>query len=262
MKRDEQTPLGSRVVRVARRLGIFAVLYAALQVNNLFIDSDLAAVLILATAFSLAYYFTSRRWLRGVILALAIPFFLLLGMNLLRVSASARSPDGRVLAEVYELPSFLDRNFIVRIKTKGRWGIPQYKDYFRSPDEGLPPTERLLWSKDGRYLLLLGDRKSLLTVEKEACLSSGECLYLLVDTEKDVVYTNARARDPRPFSVDDLSGIDFGESFTSVSLEGGKGPSHHLSTDPGWTLPADKKAGGFRASKPGSSTGARARSSR
>ncbi len=227
MEFEKITPAGRRVQRIAIRIGIFTALYAALEVNTLYDGSRFVAPLIIAIAFFLAYYFTSRLWLKRVILALAILFLVPLATLVFftrppYVSVSAPSPDGRVVAEIYEPPRTIDRNFVVRLKTKGRWGISRYKDYFRSPDEGLPPTERLLWSKDGRYLLLLGTRESLYTVRKEACLSSGECLYLLVDTEKDVVYTNASVRDPHPFSVDDLSGIDFGESF----------------------IPADKKAGG------------------
>lgn len=232
MEVEKQTSLGRRCVRVALRLAIFAALFAALKVNVHFEGNGLISLLIILAAFFLAFYFTSREWLKIVIVSLAAWFlyFLVFIRPLVResrVSTAAISPDGRVVAEIFEPGGFMaiDRNFIVRLNREGR-----YTDYFRSPDEGRPPAESLLWSKDGRYLLLLGTRKTLYTVRNEACLSSGECLYLLVDTDKGVVYANTRdgsnarvfrnshsIRNPRPFSVDDLSGIDFGESFTLLS---------------------------------------------
>ena len=237
MKLDQQAAVGRRWVRAAIWVGIFAGSFAALKVNAFFEGSSLISAIIILTALFLAAYFASQLWLKIVFLVPAnvIIVFWVFIVPYIRegyVSASAASPDGRVLAQIYDPGGFMaiDRNFIVRVKQEGQGGKAHYTNYFRSPDEGFPPAERLLWSKDGRYLLLVGERASLPTVRQEACLPSGECLYLLVDTQRSIVYantidrtsardiTNARGvRDPRPFSVDDLSGIDFGESFPSLS---------------------------------------------
>lgn len=229
MKLDTERPMGRRWVRVAIWVGIFAGTFAVLKVNAFFEGSSLISLIIVLAALLLGAYFTSKLPLRIVFLVLANVVFLFVVFirpltREVTVSTSAVSPDGRVVAEIYEPSGFIDRNFVVRLKTEGRWGIPRYNEYFRSPDEGFPPAERLLWSKDGRYVLLLGKRTSLPTVQQEACLPSGECLYLLVDTRETVIYANTTGgrnyratRSPNPFSVDELSGIDFGESIASVS---------------------------------------------
>jgi hypothetical protein len=218
---QRQAPVSRKYLHIALRLAIFTALFAALVIANLYEAGRPVTGLIITAGFILAFCLMRGRRLRVGIIVLAIPIFWIMGAFFLMtrpgyVSFSAPSPDSRVVAEIYEPPKFIDRNFVVRLTTKNRWGIPQYKRLFVSPDEGWPPTERLLWSKDGRYLLLLG--KSISTISIESCLDSGECLYLLVDTEQDIVYSNAsQLRERRPFSVNDLSGIEFGESFTSLS---------------------------------------------
>lgn len=63
------------------------------------------------------------------------------------------------------------------------------------------------WSRDGRHALLVG---TTLFATAEACLASGEALYLLVDRLTGTLRSNAnRNRGPR-FSLEDLAGMDFG----------------------------------------------------
>jgi hypothetical protein len=121
------------------------------------------------------------------------------------VTTAAPSPDGEQVAELVDRRlSFGDRNFTVRLKSRWLGIVPWYRHMFESPDEQPSEgTERFLWSKDGRYLLLLG--KDFLVVRPEACLASGEWLYLLVDTTTNAVSSRA--------TIKDIAGTDFGESL-------------------------------------------------
>jgi hypothetical protein len=219
-------------VPVAMRVGILAALFAALGVSYLFELGRLITLLILAFLLHFAYRFTSDWRVRAALIVLLIPPILILGtlMVITRegyVSVSAPSPDGRAVAEVKELSGWIDYNFEVRLKTKRLGVIPRYKTFFRSPDEAPPGKERLLWSNDGRYILLLGNRFYTVRREAEACLASGEWLYLFVDTEKDVVYSNTgQVRTDRSFSIDDLEGIDFGISVTPGTVRKGRKYPH------------------------------------
>jgi hypothetical protein len=130
------------------------------------------------------------------------------------VSAASPSPDGATTAEIFEQTAWIDRNFQVRLKTYWLGLIPRHRVIFRSPDEGDPPSERLLWSKDGRYLLLVGKQVSPTNRE---CLSSGEYLYLLYDGQSNLVTANTNVPALEGvsfrlgFTLADLAGMDFGE---------------------------------------------------
>jgi hypothetical protein len=218
MKVAQKMPVGRRWVRVALKLGVFAVLIAALLANVYLEGNGLTSFIIVLTAVLLGCFFASDMYLKIVLAALAsvmtllLPFVLML-MAQAYVSLSAPSPDGRIVAEVHEVPAFGERHFVVSLKTKDQEGTTHYKDVFRSPDQGPPESECLLWSTDGRYLLFLGT--GLGAMRQEAYLPSGEVLYLLVDTEKDIVYYNTtQVRPERPFTVDDLAEIEFGVSIT------------------------------------------------
>ena len=133
----------------------------------------------------------------------------LLMMRAAYVSAETLSPDTTTTAEIFELPQFVDRNFQVRLKTYRRNFIPSRRVVFQSPDEGAPPgTERLIWSQDGRYLLLVGKK---VFPRKRECLSTGELLYLLYDNQKGIVSSSG-------LSLADLSGIDFTEKLFPGAL--------------------------------------------
>jgi hypothetical protein len=124
------------------------------------------------------------------------------------VSVSGRSPDGAVVAEVYETTAFLDRHFSVRLTSYWLGIIPMRRVVYLSPDEGPRGGERLVWSRDGRRVLLLGPN---LFGIHAACLSSGEVLYLLVDAQTGATASNASqaGRDHPRFSLDDVAAMGF-----------------------------------------------------
>jgi len=85
------------------------------------------------------------------------------------------SPDETARARVDEGPPIgLDRNFTIRLEDlRDR----KSATIFRSPDEGGPPgTERLIWSKDGAWLLLVGRH---FYVREDLFLDNGDQLYFL-----------------------------------------------------------------------------------
>ena len=90
---------------------------------------------------------------------------------------SSRSPDGSILADVYETGFAVDRQFQVRLTKYWLGVIPIRHVVYSSPDEGAPGGERLVWSRDGRHVLLLGPN---LVGTEASCLSSGDVCYLLV----------------------------------------------------------------------------------
>ncbi len=209
--------------QAVRLLGTVAVLGLALAVPFVLevrIRTLFWAALI---AFLAAIVLSPWQRLRGVLLVLAVAVlgFLAIPVLLLRepyVSLSAPSQDGRIVAEVKELLGWIDFNFEVRLKRHWLGLIPRYETLFRSPDEGPPGAERLLWSKDGRHLLLVGTR--FLAMREEACLASGDWLYLLVDTQARTIHTNSKqVRDPQPFSIEGLRAIDFGVPLTRGKVE-------------------------------------------
>ena len=128
-----------------------------------------------------------------------------------RVSVSSRSPDGRVVAEVYETGwNMFDRHFAVRLTTYRLGIIPIRHVVFISPEEAKNSRDRLIWSRDGRHVLMLGT--TLYT--KTGCLASGERLYLLVDTRTMEIASNAYVTNTRRFSSQNLAGMDFGIDLT------------------------------------------------
>jgi hypothetical protein len=125
-------------------------------------------------------------------------------------TTSLLSPDQRLRAVLLDRPHFpsIDRNFVVRIEeTEG-----VSRKVFMSPDES--PTgigsERFLWSKDSKRLLLVGKR---FWVREGVQLESGEFLYFLYDVPSGQVWCNSDRQGP-PFGPNELAGYDFGESLT------------------------------------------------
>ncbi len=120
------------------------------------------------------------------------------------IPISSQSPDKSVSVSIVESVGQLDRNFVVVLETAGEPRVRRV--IFKSPDEGRPPTERFLWSKDSRYLLLTARN---LFVEQEAVLVNGQQLYLLYDRQTDFLKCNAtQARHPH-FKLADLKSIDW-----------------------------------------------------
>ena len=124
------------------------------------------------------------------------------------ISVSSRSPDGTVVADLYETGWAVDRHFQVRLTRYWLGIIPIRRVVYRSPDEGARGGERLLWSRDGRHVLLVGPH---LFGTPDACLSSGDMLYLLVDGRTGATSSNQYRTDlsyPR-FSLHDIAAMDF-----------------------------------------------------
>jgi hypothetical protein len=192
-------------------LWLVVSLIAAAVIAETFEIGPWIAVLIGVLALRLLLRLESRPFLRAGLSALVVVLALLTALRILvglpYVAVSARSPDGRVLAELVETHRFIDRHFEVRLTTRWLGTIPRRKTLFSSPDEGPRGGERLLWSGDGRYLLLVGP--NLYTVA-EACLASGDKLYLLVDTSTGSMRANAAQTRHARFSAGDLAGMDFG----------------------------------------------------
>lgn len=86
-----------------------------------------------------------------------------------------------------------------------------------SPDEAAPGGERFVWSRDGRFVLLLAPK---LHAYDHACLDAGEYLYLLVDAVSGTVRSNATQQPAAPFTVLDLAGIDFVEPLRAGAVKG------------------------------------------
>ncbi len=104
-------------------------------------------------------------------------------------TAGATSPDGRYRVELRELGRSIDRNFEV-VLIDQQAATPTPCTIFTSPDEGAPPgTERFLWSKDSRAVLLVG--KHFFTGEDDASSGGRERPYLLYDVVTESLWCNA-----------------------------------------------------------------------
>jgi hypothetical protein len=119
------------------------------------------------------------------------------------------SPDETIRARVVETsPSWgLDRNFQLRLDRLTDGGSTTI---FRSPDEGRPyGTERLIWSKDGTKLLLVGRH---FFVKDDLFLDNGDQLYFLYDVPTQRGWCNADVPTQfPPLKAILIEGIDFTE---------------------------------------------------
>ena len=122
------------------------------------------------------------------------------------------SPDETILARLLETsPAWgLDRNFQVRLESLVDGTS---KTIFHSPDEGRPPgTERLVWSKDGTMLLLVGRH---FFVKEDLFLDTGDQLYFLYQVPSGKAWLNsAEASDLPPLKAGTIEGIEFTEAIT------------------------------------------------
>jgi hypothetical protein len=147
----------------------------------------------------------------GVILVIPVlaTFGLIGGSKGRTISASATSPDIRWRALLVEFDDGrLDRNFEVYLETVS---TKELRLVFSSPDEGRPiGTERFIWSKDGRFLLLVGRQFGIM--DSGDRLSTGEYLYLLCDLHTGVIRCNARQQNKlAPFLKSDVRQIEWVE---------------------------------------------------
>jgi hypothetical protein len=122
------------------------------------------------------------------------------GMAQEKITLQSLSPDGSHRVTLRELPAFLDRNFALEL-VDPRTG--QSNQVFRSPDEGQPGSERIIWSEDSTRFLLLGTNFSTLS---QASLPSGEQIYVMYDTVAGTLRCNASQQDKYlPFTTNDLA---------------------------------------------------------
>ena len=139
----------------------------------------------------------------GTLMVVPACFLLLFrnfGMAQEQITLQSVSPDGSRRVTLRELPVFLDRNFALAL-VDSRTG--QSNQVFRSPDEGLPGSERIIWSADSERFLLLGTNFSTLS---EARLPSGEQLYLMYDAVSGTLRCNASQQNKYPpFTTNDLT---------------------------------------------------------
>jgi hypothetical protein len=203
-----------------RRLWLVLLLAGAAAIAEAFEIGPWIAVPIGVLALRLGIPLDSRSWIRPTLTALVVALVILAGMRVLMgmpyVAISVPSPDGRVVAELVETYSFIDRRFEIRLTTRWLGVIPRRRTLFQSPDEG-GRGERLLWSRDGRYVLLVGPK---LFAVAEACLASGDKLYLLADASTGSVRVNATQTRHARFSVEDLAGMDFTVPLAPGVLKG------------------------------------------
>lgn len=124
------------------------------------------------------------------------------------VSLTSLSPDSSISAQIVERGGF-DRNFQLKILDKNNVSSKKEKVIFSSPDEGRPVgTERILWSKDNRYLLLLGQHFYIR--EESEQLENDEDLYLLYDIKNHKIWCNATQQSKYPnFSYSELEKINW-----------------------------------------------------
>ena len=146
----------------------------------------------------------------------AVFFFLIVGCISQGCSKQAAStvqsisPDGKLHVFLVEktYPGGIDRNFEILLELNSTQSAKR-EVLFSSPDEGRPiGTERFVWSKDGKYLLLLG--KHFFVENTRNVTSTGEMPYLLYDTQSREVKCNASQVDKyKRFSVGDLTAIEW-----------------------------------------------------
>ncbi len=125
------------------------------------------------------------------------------------VSLESVSPDGKNKVRLVELPVF-DRNFQVHLIQQG----VSTNIIYSSPDEGRPVgTERVVWSKDSDYFVLVGKH---FTVTKEYKRPNGEQLYLLYQLSAKKLWSNALQANHAKFTSAELAGIVFTENLGEV----------------------------------------------
>ena len=141
----------------------------------------------------------------------------LAGCDRTHVSLSSTSPNGSNQVEIVELKRFADRNFVLRLHRGGT-----QTNMFYSPDEGPAGTERILWSKDSAWMLLIGRN---FVVEEQAKLPDGQQLYLLCDINSGDMRCNASQSQHRRFAITDVAAFSWEGSIERGVGANGNQPS-------------------------------------
>jgi hypothetical protein len=125
------------------------------------------------------------------------------------ISASRPSPDGSKVAMLIERPwwrPYIDRNFDLAIK---RSWIGMRSIVFTSPDERILGTERFIWSKDSKHVILVGKKFFGMPMLQ---LRTGETVYLLYDVDDGKIACNSSQAIEYPrITMDELETIEFEE---------------------------------------------------
>ncbi len=126
-----------------------------------------------------------------------------------RSTVSRLSPDETIRARLVETSDPADplRTFSIRLERPG--GGPDTV-IFRSPDAGKPEgTERLVWSRDGSYLLLVGRH---FFVRENMFLDNGDQVYFLHHVPSGRSWLNsAGPGGPPMLAAGQVQGVEFTE---------------------------------------------------
>lgn len=106
-------------------------------------------------------------------------------------TAESLSPAGTrtVLLQEARLPN-VDRNFWIVLRDETT-SPPTSTVVFRSPDEpgSSSRNDRFIWSSNGRYVLLVGDKFFVKT--PPLLTAQGETVYLMLDTQTGAIWCNS-----------------------------------------------------------------------
>ena len=128
-----------------------------------------------------------------------------------RITTSRLSPDERYLARLVEVsPRFhLDRNVELRLEDRSTGRVVSLMPGLDG--QGRPEgSERLIWSRDGAWLLLVGRH---FYVRDDLFLDNGDQLYFLHHLPTGRSWINADLRSPTvaPLGAGQVEGIEFTE---------------------------------------------------
>lgn len=143
-----------------------------------------------------------RIWTIVVVLAFAAGFaFRSLPVFDCPVTLTSLSPNDAHRVVLVERTVGIDRQFVLWLDEieSGKRRI-----VFRSPDEGRPGSERIVWSVDGSRFLLLGRH---FAISDSGKLGNGEQAYLMFDVRSDQMWCNSSQGSFTGFGLAELQAI-------------------------------------------------------
>ncbi len=178
--------------------------------------------------------------MKRTIIASALAGLVGFGMGMLcqmvsagRTTTTTRlSPDETLRARLVEVsPTWsIDRNFRIDLESLIDGTT---KTIFHSPDEGRPAgSERLIWSKDGKRLLVVGRH---CYVKDDLFLDNGDQLYFLHDIPSGKSWLNSDGNsDLPPLRAGTIEGIEFTEPVRLKVAEGARRDEGRSGRAPGF----------------------------
>jgi hypothetical protein len=124
------------------------------------------------------------------------------------VTTTRLSPDETLRVRLIETsPSANDRTFMLQLESLVEGTKTQI---YKSPDEGRPEgTERLIWSKDGKWFLLVGRH---FFVKEDLFLDNGDQIYFLCHVPSKKAWVNSDQPEGLPsLTAARIEGIEFTE---------------------------------------------------